>query len=341
MGNATIIKQLQDKGFCRVADRAGMEGALKMVMDSAPTITPNNIGMPAGILTNILQQNVRVLLTERSADLVIGEKRAMLAFTQNNIQVPVVEQTGTATPYADFNDPASTGINLTFNNVNQHRFATKVSIGDLEQGQVAHAGIDLVSMQYSAATEIIAREQNYIAYNGYVNNSSNVWTCYGLFNNPDLSNYETIAKEWGTATWEEIVNDIRKLIGLLINQSGGRVKSISKMKLALPPEKKMRIISLLTSLGVNPMEQFKSVFPNLELVEAYEMRGAYTGGKDVCYLICEDVVGELPVMTQGISELGRMSRVEYKHNGYSQQVIGGTLGCVVFYPWLVVRAQGL
>ena len=65
-------------------------------------------------------------------------------------------------------------------------------------------------MLISATSEAIAVELNRVAFNGYFDNTSKKFLCYGLLNNPELENYETFTKTFSQMTWQEVMAEFAK-----------------------------------------------------------------------------------------------------------------------------------
>lgn len=303
--------------------------------------TANNIGMPAGILAQLSSFAVENILKRRTADRVIGARAKLADWAQEDYYIPIVERTGQTTPYSDLGQTRVAGMNVNFEKTGNYRFSSAFEIKNLESEQLSRAKISVEQYKLSAATEALAIEFNRTAFFGYIDNSSNTYICYGLFNNPSLSNYESVATSWNNATWKDIIGDIAKAVAQLNIQSGNNINEDSNIKLAIASNKLALLKGTFTDLGVSLYEAILKSYPNMEIIGSTEMNGAYSGA-DVFYLIGEDSAGGISqTMDLGYSEIAKMSNVVMGHEYRSQQISAGSLGCIVYKPTFVVRYQGI
>lgn len=339
-----FLELAQKKGIARFTDGMSVtEAQMKALVfkDALPTLTPNNIGVPSNLLTQAMVQSVEIITQKRSAEEIVGSKTKLMDFAQERGQFPIKERTAVTTPYTDFGDAEYSGLNINWEDVNNYRFSSSIVYGDLQVEQHAEARINYVNEVTTGASEAIAIEFNRIAFNGYL--KDNNYIVYGMLNSPQLKPYETIAKTWDTATFDEIKADITKIMAILTTQSGGRVNTASdKIRIAIPSDKLVYLRTTTNALGQSIMVLLQQVFPNVEWVGAPELKGAYTGNKDVMIVIAENMAGGVrETGCLGFSELLRMSRLEQKTTAVVQKMSAGTNGATFFKPMFVVRAQGL
>lgn len=309
--------------------------------DAMPTFTSNNIGYPAGILAQLSTFAVENILKRRTADRVIGAREKLADWAQEDYYIPIVERTGQTTPYSDIAQTRVAGLNVNFEKTGNYRFSSAFEIKNLESEQLSRAKISAEQYKLSASTEALAVEFNRTAFFGYIENSSNQYVCYGLFNNPALSNYESITTTWDKKTWKEIMQDIAGAVSRLNLQSGNNINEDSRIKLAIASNKLALLKGTFTDLGVSLFEAIGKAYPNIEIIGSTEMNGAYNGS-DVFYLIGEDSAGGISqTMDLGYSEIARMSNVVVGYEYRGQQISAGSLGCIIYKPSFVVRYQGI
>lgn len=319
----SFTEELQSKGYFRFSD-------------ATPTITPNNIGAPAGLLSQLSRQAVENILTARRAEQIIGGRTKLLDWSEQNVYIPFIERTGQTEAYGDFNQPTTSGLNASFNNFNHYRFSAMVQVGNLLQEQYAKLGMNAEVEVQNAATEALAVELNRTAIYGYVSNSSTQFLTYGLLNNPDLDPFVNSNKTFENMTWQEVVAFFAKAISELNKKTGGNVDSQSKIRVALASST-MAFLSKFTDIGIPIFEQIQKLYPNMEFIPAPELEKA-NNNQNVIYFIAENGLGGVnKTMDLGFSEMARFSVKEFHHNHTSQVISTGTIGCVVYKPAFVLR----
>lgn len=339
-----FIEALQKKGIGKFQDGNSIaEAKYKTILfgDALPTLTTNNIGLPSNILTQTMTQSLEIITQKRTSEEVFGSKKKIMDWQLEQGQFPIKERTGATEAYSDFGDARYAGLNVNWERVNNYRFSAGIVIGDLETEQYAEAKIDYVNEVMTAGAEAIAIEFNRIAYNGYIKDGN--YIVYGGLNSPQLNAYETIAKTWDQASFDEIKADINKMMSLLTTQSGGNVNTASdKIRISIPSDKLVYLRTTTTTLGITLLSLINQAFPNIEWVGAPELKGAYTGNKDVMIIIAENGIGGTKDSCDlGFSELMRMSRIEQRTTSYVQKMSAGTNGFIAYKPTFIIRAQGI
>ena len=310
--------------------------------DSQATITPNNIGVPAGLLTALSPQIVENVLSYRTADEVLGGRAKLVDWADTEYILPFIERTGQTTPYGDFAQPKTSGVNTSFNKSGHYLFTAKYLYGDREAEQYAIARIDYSTVCLSAATEAIAIELNRSALEGYILNTSGEYLCYGLLNNPNLGNYEAgVDFSASATTWQDIMRFFATAVQGLVTQTGNNINGQSKIRVAISASAFARLQSIYTDLGISVYEQIQKTYPGMYFVPAIEFDGAYLG-ENVIYFIGESMAGGLEDTTKlGYSEIARMGRVVQGDYSFSQAISAGTVGAIVYKPFMVKRYSGV
>lgn len=342
-----FLNLAQSKGVGRFEDgnqiaEDKFDSVLRRHADSLATVTGNNIGLPAGLLVQTMTQAVEILLQKRTAEDVIGAKSKALDWELEKGQFPIIENTGSTNPYSDVGEPRYVGMNAVFQDVGHYRFSAGIMVGDLEVEQYARAKINYVDRVFVSAATALAIEFNRTAFNGFLTDGN--FLVYGILNSPDLNPYETISKTWDTATFEEIKQDITKILAKLTDQTKANVNTaIDSIRISIPSDKYVYLASKANAnSSVTLLDLLKQVFPNLTFVASPDLKGAYTGNKDVLIAIAENSLGGTPDSALlGYSEIGRMSRIEQKTTAWVQKMSSGTTGFLPFKPTYIVRAQGI
>lgn len=326
------IKFLNENGYFNVS--GGFENRFS---DSQPTFTQQNIGMPAGILSALNPKAIYNILNARNADKVLGKREKLLDWADQDYYMPLVERTGQTTPYSDNAMPLFAGMNINFNRVGHYRFTCAYRYQNLQSEQVTKARLNYTEILTSAVTEAMAVELNRTAFNGYLENSGNGFLCYGLLNNPQLSNYENATKTFATSSWQEIIAFFAGAMAKLIEQSGQNITAESKIRVAISANAYSTLQMVFTDLGISVLEAIKKTYPNMEFIPAIELDKA-NNNQNVIYFIGESMAGGIDDTTMlGYSELALMSNTQLEYFGYSQAMSAGTCGSLVFKPLFVVR----
>ena len=326
MLNNSDIKALNEKGFFN-----------SRFADAQPTFTANNIGMPAGILSTLSPQVIENILAYRTGDEALGKREKLLDWKADSYYIPMVEREGQTTPYSDYGSPLLAGMNVNFNQTGHYRFSTKYHYANLEAEQIGAAKINYADMLISATSEAIAVELNRVAFNGYFDNTSTKFICYGLLNNPDLPSYETFKKAFSQMTWQEIMAEFAKAIQKLVEQTGNNINGQSKIRVVISASMFATLQSVYTDLGISVYETIQRTYSNMYFVSAIELDKAESG-KDVVYFIGESYSGGIAETTKlGYSEIALMGNVVQTDYGYSQAMSAGTCGALVYKPAFIVR----
>lgn len=337
-----FLKQAEIKGIGRFEgkDYGKSEYLRRIFMDALPPLTPDNIGLPYGLLNQVMEQSVRILVQARTAEEVMGPKKKMMDWEMETASYALKEVTGSTSPYSDFGQPNYVGFNATFIPINNYRFYSGILIGDLISSQYSRAKIEYISELNIGAAESLAIDFNRFAFQGYFGQQQII---YGILNHPSLTPYVTIANSWNGATFDQIKTDISTILSQLVTQSGGNVDiTKDRIKIAIPAGKLVYLKMATTEMGIFLINAIKEAFPNLEFVGSPELTGAYTGNKDVLIAIAINNKGGVEESgVLGFSELGKMSRIAMKENSYTQTMSSGSCGFNPYKPTYIVRAQGI
>lgn len=310
--------------------------------DAQATITPNNIGLPAGLLQALSPQIVENVMSYRTADEVLGGRIKVVDWADTEYVLPFIERTGQTTPYGDYAQPKTSGVNTSFNKSGHYLFTAKYLYGDREAEQYSKARIDYASVCLSGATEALAIELNRSAMEGYILNTSGEYLCYGLLNNPALSNYEAgVDFSDNATTWQDIMGFFATAVQGLVTQTGNNINGQSKIRVPISASAFARLQSVYTDLGISVYDQIQKTYPGMYFVPAIELDSAHLG-ENVIYFIGESSAGGLEDTTKlGYSEIARMGRVVQGDYSFSQAISAGTVGAIVYKPFMIKRYSGV
>ena len=321
------IKQIQDLGYLKQAD-------------AMPSITSNNIGMPGGLLSQVSVEVLETILAYRSGDDALGGRKKVLDWEQQDYYMPLVEKTGSVSPYSDYDDAIASGLNVTFGKAGHYVFSTSYNVGEREAMQLSQSNINAESYLLNASLEALAVELNRVAFNGYVNNS-NSFLVYGLLNHPELNNYEANTKKFEDMTFAEVVAFFSKAIAKLRSQTGNNLQKGSALRVVIASSAFDALSLKFTDLGIDAIsaliEKFEKLGINISIIPAIELEKA-NANQDVIYFILENSQGGISDTTAlGYSEIGRLSSVVIGSTFKQQKISAGTTGALMYKPAYIVR----
>lgn len=331
---------LNKKGvFNYVADKDGAARVFNRVNDGGlgTLTTPNNV-MPAGLLTNISPNMVEIVLKKRTAEVVMGGKLKLLDWQQNDIIVPIVERAGETAGYTDYDNAPVSGTNATFVRRGHYRFSAGVKVGRLQSMQMSEARISLEQSNMDAALEALAVQFNTIAFHGW-KSADLTYPVTGILNDPGLAAYKEAGfASDGSATFQEVYDEIRSAIQELIVQSGNHLDLNSPYRVCMANSIFMTMTSI-NALGTTPViDALRMVIPNLTFEMIPEFEKAYNNTNDVIYIIGENNIGGVKATGDlGFSELALASNTVAYENHASQVFSSGSAGAVFYKPYNVAR----
>ena len=329
--NTRELRKLQDKGIMRGFER---------IQDAQAPFTANNIGMPAGLLSQVSVDVVRNILAKRSGDEILGGRKKVIDWEKQDYYVPFVEQTGQTTPYGDFNQPKVSGANVNFARTGHYVFSAKYQYGDREASQYAQSGINYIDYCLASATEAIAVEYNRSLVSGFME-ASGSFLVYGLLNNPHLPAYLNSSSTFAQRTWDGIMSFFAGALQALVTQSGNNINALSRLRCAVSASAFAQLQAKFTTQGFSVVDLLRKTYPNMEFVPAIELDAA-NANQNVLYLIGDsEVGGGVETSIAGYSELARMGNVVYGDYSFSQSISAGSLGALFYKPSFVIRFSGV
>ena len=335
------LKELNEQGVFNVISQGdkGVASVNHRVNDGGmDLLTPTNVAFPAGLLTNISPNMVEIVLKKRTAEVVMGGKLKLLDWQQNDIIVPIVEKAGETAGYSDFDNAPVSGTNATFARRGHYRFSAGVKIGRLQSMQMSEARVSLEQSNLDAAIEALAIKFNTIGFNGW-KEANLTYPIVGILNDPGLPAYKEAGfASDGSATFQQVYDEIRSAVQELIVQSGNHLDLNSPYRVCMANSIFMSMTSI-NALGTTPViDALRMVIPNLTFEMIPEFEKAYNNTNDVIYIIGENNVGGVKATGDlGFSELALASNTVTYENHTSQTFSSGSVGAVFYKPYNVAR----
>lgn len=327
------------------ADLAVMAGAYGFGEDAVPDLQPTvysaNIGVPVQFLQTILPGFVRTVTTPRSIDRLVGV--ATVGSWEDDLVVQgVLEPTGLAQPYNDYNNIPLASYNNAWDTRNVVRFEAGASVGRLEEKRAAKGRINAMAEKRGGAQTALDIQRNRVGFYGY-NAGAN--RTYGLLNDPLLPAYQSVSGGvWSAATFLVITAQLRVAIASLRTASGTIIDpNTDRITLAVASNK-VDFLSQTSDFGNSVWDWLRQSYPNIRVEAVPEFNGA-NGGADVMYIYAENV-------SDGSTDGGDTFKqivparfmtvgVEARAKGVIEDYSNATAGTWLYRPWAVRRWTGI
>lgn len=309
-------------------------------MDAAlvgPALSAGSI--PGHMLETWLPGTLRVITQVRNIDEIVGIT-TIGRWEDEYINLRVATPVAKAELYGDSTNIPLADYGQSTESRSVVRFEQGFQVGKLEELRQSAAGYQAAEEKRRAATESLDVSRNEIGFFGFNDGNSNV---YGLLNDPSLSSYEAATAPWLTATFDQLVGDVIRMMSTIEEQMGGNLRDESDLVLVLPTGYRMIMTRYSPAgPGITFGEWLRESYPSLRIVTAPEFVGA-NGGLDVAYLFVENaggaddsditsasVIQAVPVRYQ---VLGSENRIK----GYIEDAINATAGVFIIRPWAFAR----
>jgi hypothetical protein len=342
VNNAASIADNSNAEFFNRARARGIIG----VSNSAPTVTSPNINLTFGALQYIRPKAIEVLTAARVADKLSAFEKFGV-WGDRTIVIKQKEFTGKTSPDDGLSESASVKTNYNYITRGVYYYQTSWMATDLEEATVAGMQESYRADQVSAAMQTLSIDRNKFFFNG-IKESSLSAPVYGFLNEPQLPAYKTVkagAKgktEWDTKTPEEIHNDIVEAVNELYKKSNGIVEdnlANGKIKMAIASNS-LGNIDRANSYGLTARIKLKETFgDSLEIVAVPQLNLADSNSD--CFYLMFDMQGLDSTLLNGFVEMARAYPIFQKDSVISQKISGATAGCIVQYPWAIVRFNGI
>ena len=337
--------QLLPKGT-RNRNLIGMDSNGSMLaMDAAyPLVTTSNSGIPAMLSTYIDPKLIEVLVAPMKAAEAAGRERKLGDWNLRTTMFPMVESTGEATSYGDYNNSGSAGVNVQFPQRQSYHFQVVTQWGERELSEMGLAKIDLAAQKNISSALTLNKYQNKTYLFG-VSGLQN----YGMLNDPSLpADITPNTKAAGGTAWIlpsgqinatnlEIFQDVQKLVYQLINRNQGLVDATSPMTMIMGPQPNLAMtVANGTVTTVVAWDLISKAFPNMKVVVVPEY--ATASGQKI-QIVVDEVEGQR-TMECAFTEKMRAHPIIPELSSFKQKKSAGTWGTVIYRPGMVASGLG-
>lgn len=141
----------------------------------------------------------------------------------------------------------------------------------------AAGGSALPTRRATAARNAVERKHNSLIIKG-----DTVYNMFGITNHPNISAVVPTTGNWATATGDQILADVQKLLNAIVTQSNG---AHNATQLAMSSQ--ARLYFFTKQVTATPTRSVASMiaeqYPGLNIVVAQELQGAGTAGANVVF----------------------------------------------------------
>lgn len=329
----------------RNRDLLGMDSAGQLIgMDAAyPLVTTANSGIPAMLSTYIDPKLIEVLVAPMKAAEAAGGEKKLGDWTLRTAMFPMVESTGEATSYGDYNNSGSAGVNVQFPQRQSYHYQTMTQWGERELAEMGLAKVDLAAQKNIAAALTLNKYQNKTYLFG-VSGLQN----YGMLNDPALpADLTPVTKTAGGTAWItsagavnatalEVLADISKMFYTLQARNKGLIDRSSPMTLIMSPESEVAL-TITNEFNVNVADLLKKNYPGIKIVTVPEY--ATAGGQKV-QLVVDSIEGQ-KTWEPAFTEKMRAHPIIVMESAFKQKKSAGTWGTVVYMPTAISAMIGV
>lgn len=332
------FSQAAQYGFVFRQAREWMGDDLQRMAHDANLITTPNTTVPAEFTAYIDPLVVEILTAPKRAREIFTEQKKG-DWTTSYTKWEVIEPTGKTTPYSDYADGTTSGINVNWPTREQYLFQTTITYGDRESDMSGVAKLNLASQKQKAAAGIIDIDSNKFALLGVAGKE-----IYGILNDPNIPAAITAAAVgtgdstyWADKSTVQIYNDILALFAELVSQSKGLIDVHTPLKLCMSPNMSVNLGSA-TGFNVNVQDMIEKYFDNISVVTVPELSSSSAG--ETMLMIAPEV-NATPTGFIGFSEKLISSRVVPELSNFRQKFVSTTYGGVILQPFAIAQMTGI
>ncbi len=323
------------------------------VMDAAAVglTTTASATTPVQFLQTFLPGVVRIFQAPLKLEETIGFTQAGY-WEDAEIVQRVMEWTGYAREYGDYQAKPSVNWNMNFEKRSIVRFEVGVEVQRLQEMRASRGMVSDMEEKQGAAALILQQVLNLVGYNGY--NSGNNLT-YGYLNDPGLPAYVPVASTgtgssplWSTKTWLQQQADLITMFSGLMTQSKGRVDPAGPS--GTPTTLNIPVAMWAYFQGTNTLGTLTlsgwlaQAYPNCRVITSPQLDLA-TGGLNAMYLFADEVANTgsddgatfRQVIPAKFMALGTQQLVGGMKTGYSC----ATAGTFALRPVAVYRTSSM
>jgi hypothetical protein len=331
---------LQDLGFS--ANRNNITDAAVALSTTA------TIGTPVQYLQTMLPGLVRVFQTPMTLDNVIGFTQAG-AVEDVQIAQRVLERTGMAREYGDYQSKPNTSWNMNIAVQNVVRFEAGIESHTLQGLQAARLQISDIDEKRQGAQLLLRQMDHYVGWYGY-NAGTNL--TYGYSNAPSLPAYVPVANGasssplWSSKTWAEKQLDLNTMAAGLMSQTQGRVDPGKTDCTLNVPVTIWPYFNETNAFGMSLKQWMREAYPSTRIEVSAQM-GGLNGGLNAMYWFADKIEGE----DAGSDDGSTFRQVIQSHfmalgvqplvNGVKEAFLSATAGVFCLRPMAVYRASSM
>jgi hypothetical protein len=261
----------------------------------------------------------------------------------------MLEPTGNAVPYGDYNNIPLTSWNVNFEWRTVVRFEMGILVGLLEEARAARIRVSSSGEKRGQAGRALDIQRNRIGFYGYNDGAGRT---YGFLNDPSLPGYTTLpngatsgSAAWSTKTFNDITADIRTALAALQIRSQDTIDvETTPITMGIPMGTNQYLTVTQSVGGISVREWIRENYPNLRIITAPELVDA-NGGLSAMYVYAENVADGssddgktfIQVVPSKFQALG----VEKRAKSYVEDYANATAGVMCKRPYAVVRYTGL
>nr|DAV82130.1 MAG TPA: major capsid protein [Caudoviricetes sp.] len=342
INNSVSIADNSNQDFLKYAYSKGTIG----VSNSAPTITSPNINLTFGALQYIRPRAIEVLTAPRTCDKIASSEKFGV-WGDRTIVIKQKEFAGKTSPDDGLSESPSVKTNYNYITRGVYYYQTSWMSTDLEETTATGMQENYRADQVNSAMQTLAIDRNNFFFRG-VKESSLSAPVYGFLNEPQLPAYKTVKQgskgktEWDTKTPEEIHNDIVDAVNELYKKSNGVIEdnlANGKIKMAIASNS-LGNIDRANSFGLTARIKLRETFgDNLEIIAVPQLNLADSSSD--CFYLMFDMQGADSTILNGFVEMARAYPIFQKDSVVSQKISGASAGCIIQYPWAIVRFNGI
>lgn len=323
-----------------------------LAMDAQPTLfTQANSAIPAFLTTMIDPDVYKVLFAPTKGAEILGEVRKG-TWVDQTAMFPVVEATGEASSYGDYNENGRAGANMNWPQRQSYLFQTICEYGELEVERAGLGRVNWVSEVDGAGVQVLNRSLNQTYFYG-VRGLQN----YGILNDPNLNAALTPSlKAYGGVKWvnngqivataNEVFADIQAMFYQLISQqTQGLVDQYVNVTLALSPGAAIALTAT-NAFGVNVGDLLKKNFPNIKIVTAVQYGAKSTlnpvgaAAGETVQMIAANIEGQ-ETGYAAFNEKLRAHPIVRALSSWKKKMTSGSWGAVIRMPAAIATMVGV
>lgn len=315
----------------------------------APYISTPNINVPLGALNYIRPEAIEVLVAPRVSDKLASPQKNG-TWGDNSVTIKLKEYTGKTSPDDGLtSDGLQQKTNYSTVMRGVYYYMTGWLSTDREEAAAGGFSENYRADQAEGAMRTMAIERNSFFFSG-VAVKGDTLPIYGLLNEPNLTAYQTVANNgetspstyWADKTPEQIANDVVSGVNQLYVQSNGIVEdelANGKIILAVATGS-LGQLDRTNMYGKSARAMLKETYGDrMEIVAVPQFNNA-DSNSDVFYIIF-DLGDRTPSILNSYVEMAKAYPIFQKDSVVSQKISGATSGCIVQYPWAIVRYNGI